>query len=349
MSVRAGRNSFICSAARIVVEKMKNLATVIAIILVLTSIARGADAPPSGKVYRVGYISNAAGTRPVDDVFKKRLQELGYTEGQNLNIDWRFTKGERDRYSGLVTELVNLRVDCIVAGGVGLTRLLKQATSTIPIVMANADDDPVQQGLVASLARPGGNVTGFTNIGSDLAGKRLELLKEIVPNATRVALLSSGGQTAAAGHVRESQAVAPALGLRLQVLEAPDPDAAKIERAFKSAVTERVNALVVISVGGIATHTAQIANLAVKNRLPAMYTVAEAIRNGGLVSYADDALDRLGRVAEYVDRILKGTKPTDLPVQRPAKFELIVNLNAAKQIGLTVPANVLARADKIVK
>ena len=132
-------------------------------------------------------------------------------------------------------------------------------------------------------------------------------------------------------------------------LKIPDPDAAKIERAFKSAVTERVNALVVISVGGIATHTAQIANLAVKNRLPAMYTVAEAIRNGGLVSYADDALDRLGRVAEYVDRILKGTKPADLPVQRPAKFELIVNLNAAKQIGLTVPANVLARADKIVK
>jgi putative ABC transport system substrate-binding protein len=276
------------------------------------------------------------------------LQELGYAEGQNLTIHWAFTKGDRDRVPGLVAELVNLKVDCIVAGGVGLTRAAKQATGTIPIIMANADDDPVQRGLVASLARPGGNVTGFINIGSDLAGKRLELLKEIVPKATRVAILSSGAE-GAAGHVRESQAVAPALGIRLQPLEVPNPDAGGIERAFKLAVTERANALVVVNAGGIGSHRRQIVSLAVKMRLPAMYTTAESVLDGGLVSYGDDALDRSRRVAEYVDRILKGTKPADLPVQRPIKFELIINLNAAKQIGLTVPPNVLARADKIIK
>jgi putative tryptophan/tyrosine transport system substrate-binding protein len=327
---------------------MKRVFKLVAITLVLAWFATDGEAQQAGKVFRIGYLSNSAVIGPLGEVFKKRLQDLGYADGRNLTIAWAFAKGDRNRVPGLVAELVNLKVDCIVAGGVALTRAAKQATGTIPIIMANADDDPVQQGLVASLARPGGNVTGFINIGSDLAGKRLELLKEIVPKATRVAILSSGAE-GAVGHVRESQAVAPALSLQVQVLEVPNPDAAKIERAFKSAVTERVNALVVVTPGGIANHTVQIASLAAKTRLPAMYTVAEAIRDGGLVSYGDDALDRLGRVAEYVDRILKGTKPADLPVQRPVKFELIVNLNAAKQIGLTIPPNVLARADRVVK
>jgi putative ABC transport system substrate-binding protein len=322
----------------------------IVIAVALTGIGGGADAQPAGKVYRVGSIINAASIRPVEAAFRKRLQELAYTEGQNLIIEWRFGRGDRDRIPGLVADLVNLRVDCIVAGGVGPTRAAKNATATIPIVMLNADDDPVQQGLVASLARPGGNVTGFTNRGSDLAGKRLELLKEIVPKATRMAILSAGREgDADAGHVRESQAVAPALGIRLQSLEVPNPDAAKIERAFQLAVTERANGLVVVSTGGIVNHTAQLASLAVKTRLPAMYTNADFVRDGGLVSYTDDALDRSRRVAEYVDRILKGTKPAELPVQRPVKFELIVNLNAAKQIGLTVPPNLLARADKVIR
>jgi putative ABC transport system substrate-binding protein len=329
---------------------MKRLVHMIVIAVALTGIGGGADAQPAGKVYRVGYIINAASIRPVEAAFRKRLQELAYTEGQNLIIEWRFGRGDRDRIPGLVADLVNLRVDCIVAGGVGPTRAAKNATATIPIVMLNADDDPVQQGLVASLARPGGNVTGFTNRGSDLAGKRLELLKEIVPKATRMAILSAGREgDADAGHVRESQAVAPALGIRLQSLEVPNPDAAKIERAFKLAVTERANGLVVVSTGGIVNHTAQLASLAVKTRLPAMYTNADFVRDGGLVSYTDDALDRSRRVAEYVDRILKGTKPAELPVQRPVKFELIVNLNAAKQIGLTVPPNLLARADKVIR
>jgi len=332
---------------------MKFVFKLVAITMVLAWFATDGDAQQAGKVYRIGYINSAAGIRPADEAFRKRLQELGYTEGRNLTIDWQFTKGDRAQFQRMVAELVNRRVDCIVAGGIALTRLSKQATDTIPIVMSNADDDPVQQGLVASLARPGGNVTGFTNIGSDLAGKRVELLKEIAPKATRMAIISTAAERrdgANAAHIRESQAVAPVLGIRLQSIEVPTPpDAAGIERAFKSAVTERVNALVVISVAGIANHTAQIASLAVKTRLPAMYTNADFVRDGGLVSYTDDALDRSRRVAEYVDRILKGTKPADLPVQRPAKFELIINLNAAKQIRLTVPANLLARADRVIK
>jgi putative ABC transport system substrate-binding protein len=327
---------------------MKIVFKLVAITMVLAWFATDADAQQAGKVYRIGYISNAAGIRPADEAFRKRLQELGYSEGQNLIIEWQFAKGDRDQYQRLVAELVNRRVDGIVAGGVALTRYAKEATTTIPIVMSNADDDPVQQGLVASLARPGGNVTGFINIGSDLAGKRLELLKEIVPKATRVAILSSGRE-GAAGHVRESRPVAPALGIRLQSVEVPSPDSSGIERAFKLAVTERANGLVIVSTSDFGNHMAQIASLAAKTRLPAIYTVAEFFRSGGLVSYSDDALDRSRRVAEYVDRILKGTKPADLPVQRPAKFELIINLNAAKQIGLTVPPNVLARADGIIK
>jgi putative ABC transport system substrate-binding protein len=328
---------------------MKIVFKLVAITMVFAWFVSDGEAQQTGKAYRIGYVSNADNNRGVQgEAFKKRLQELGYAEGQNLTIHWAFTKGDRDRVPGLVVELVNLKPDCIVAAGVGLTRAAKQATGTIPIVMANADEDPVQQGLVASLARPGGNVTGFTNIGSDLAGKRLELLKETFPKATRVALLSAGGP-GAGGHIKESQSVAPTLGIRLQSIEVPNPEPAGIERAFKNAVNERANALVVVNTGGITNHLVQIASLAVKTRLPAMYTAAESVRDGGLMSYADDPIDRSRRVAEYVDRILKGTKPGDLPVQRPVKFELIINLNAAKQIGLTIPPSVLARADRIIK
>jgi len=328
---------------------MKIVFALSALVMALGLSVSGADAQQPGKAYRIGYLLNAATIGGVQqEAFKKRLQELGYAEGQNLTIHWAFTKGDRDRVPGLVAELVNLKPDCIVAVGVGLTRAVKQATGTIPIVMANADEDPVQQGLVSSLARPGGNVTGFTNIGSDLAGKRLELLKETVPKATRIALLSAGGP-GAGGHIKESQSVAPTLGIQLQSIEVPNPEPAGIERACKDAVSERANALVVVNTGGITNHRAQIASLAVKTRLPAMYTTAESVRDGGLMSYADDPTDRSRRVAEYVDRILKGTKPGDLPVQRPVKFELIINLNAAKQIGLTIPPSVLARADRVIK
>jgi putative ABC transport system substrate-binding protein len=316
--------------------------------IALTFIIGGAvaRAQQAGKVYRVGYLNNAASIRPVDAAFRKGLQELGYTEGQNLAIEWRFAKGERARFQSLAAELVNLRVDCIVAGGVGLTRAAKQATRTIPIIMSNADDDPVQQGLVGSLARPGGNVTGFTNFGSDLAGKRLELLKEAVPKATRVAILHSSGETAMS-HVRETRVVAPALNVQLQSVAVQDAEF--LEKAFQIAKSGRAEALIVVHVGLMASLMTQSIGLAAKLRLPAMYSDSQFALSGGLMSYSDDAFDRTRRVAEYVDRILKGTKPADLPVQRPIKFELIINLNAAKQIDLTVQPNVLARADKIIK
>jgi len=303
-------------------------------------------AQQSGKIYRVGYLNNTDSMRPLESAFRKRLQELGYTEGQNLIIEWRLTKGDRSRVPSLVADLINLKVDSIVSGGVGLTRALREATATIPIVMMNADDDPVRTGLVASLARPGGNVTGFTNIGSELAGKRLELLKETVPKSTRVAILFMK-DTAADGHVRETETVAPALGIRLQLLALKDGTG--IEGAFKNAVTQRANGLIVVHVGGVVNYLPQIVSLAAKAKLPAIYSDSQGVISGGLMSYSDDAPDRARRVAEYVDRILKGTQPADLPVQRPIKFELIINLNAAKQIGLTVPPNFLARADKVIK
>ncbi len=247
----------------------------------------------------------------------------------------------------LAAELVRLKVDCIVAAGVGPTRAVKNATSTIPIVMGNADDDPVRQGLVASLARPGGNVTGFTNVGSDLAGKRLELLKETVPKASRVAILWDPMGPGGAGHVRETGSVAPALGVKLQFVEVRDPG--DLDNAFQAAVKGRAEGLIVVTTGLMASHRPRIINLAVKTRLPAIYSNVNFVREGGLMSYAADGPERLRGVATYVDKILKGTKPADLPVQRPVKFELVFNLNAAKQIGLTIPPNTLARADKVIR
>jgi putative ABC transport system substrate-binding protein len=259
---------------------------------------------------------------------------------------------KKKRYSDkvcaiLAAELVTLKVDCIVATGVAPTRAAKQATSTIPIVMGNADDDPVRQGLVASLARPGGNVTGFTNIGSDLAGKRLELIKETVPKASRVAILLDPKGPGGMGHVRETEIVAPALGVKLQLVEVRGPE--ELDNAFQAAVKGRAEALIVVTTGLMGNHRSRIVNLAVKTRLPAMYSNTYFVREGGLMGYAADIPARWRGVAAYVDKVLKGAKPADLPVQQPTKFEFIINLKAAKQIGLTIPPNVLARADKVIK
>ena len=310
-----------------------------------------AEAQQPTKVYRIGYLSNAPGIGPVQEEFRQRLRELGYSEGQNLIIEWRFTKGngERTPVKGLcvfASELVKLKVDCIVAVGVGPAHAAKQATLTIPIVMGNADDDPVRQGLVASLARPGGNVTGFTNIGSDLAGKRLELLKEAVPKATRVAILHSSGETAMS-HVRETKVVAPALNVQLQSVAVKDADF--LEKAFQTARSGRAEALIVVHTGLMLNLRTQSINVAAKLRLPAMYSDSQFALAGGLMSYSDDSLDRSRRVAGYVDRILQGTKAAELPVEQPKKFEFIINLKGAEQIGFTIPPNLLARADKVIR
>jgi putative tryptophan/tyrosine transport system substrate-binding protein len=318
-----------------------------ALVMALGCSVSGADAQQPRKAYRIGYVGTASGIGPMQDAFKNRLREVGYAEGQNLIIEWRFSKGDLDRIPVLVAELVKLKVDCIVAVGVGPTDSAKQATGTIPIVMANADDDPVRRGLVASLARPGGNVTGFVNIGSELAGKRLELLKETVPRLSRVAILRTAGDSAAAGHERETKVAAQALGVQLQTLEARDVES--LEKVFEVAKTGRPEGLIIVYTGLIIAQRERTVSLATRSRLPAIYSNSQPVLTGGLMSYSDDSLDRSRRVAEYVDRILKGTKPADLPVQRPAKFELIINLNAAKQIGLTIPPNVLVRADRVIK
>jgi putative ABC transport system substrate-binding protein len=280
-------------------------------------------------------------------MLRRNLSDLGYIEGRNLVIEWQFFKGKLDRLPDLAAELVRLKVDCIITIGVSPTRAAMQATSMIPIVMGNADDDPVRQGLVASLARPGGNVAGFTNVGSDLAGKRLELLKEIVPKASRMAIVWDPKGQGSAGHARETEIAAPALGIQLQRMEVQVPE--DLENTFQAAVKKRAGALIVVTAGLMNSHRVRIVNLVLKTRLPAMYSNPDFVSIGGLMSYAADPSERLRGTATYVDKILKGTKPADLPVQQPKKFEFVINLKAAKQIGLTIPPNVLARADRVIR
>ena len=329
---------------------MKKKITALTLSAMLFALCLPAEAQQTGKVYRLGYLTNASEIREdSEETFRNALRELGYVEGRNLAIEWRFSKGQLDRLPDLASELVNLKLDCIVALGVAPTRAVKEATNTIPIVMGNADDDPVRQGLVVSLARPGGNVTGFTNIGSDLAGKRLEILKETIPKASRVAIVWDPRGPAGTGHAIETKSIAPSLGVQLQPFEVRVPE--DVENAFHAAVKVRADALIVVTTGlmTVTTNRARIMNLAAKARLPVMYTSSTPVFAGGLMSYSDDSRDRSRRVAVYVDKILKGAKPGDLPVQRPMKFEFVINLKAAKQIGLTIPPNVLARADKVIR
>ena len=306
-----------------------------------------AEAQQAKKTYRIGYLTNSSEfSKESEGTFRQALRDRGYIEEQNLVIDRRF-KGQLDQLPQLGAELVGFKPQCIVAVGVAPTIAVKQATNTIPIVMGNADDDPVRHGLVASLNRPGGNVTGFINIGSELAGKRLEILKEIVSRATRVGILFDANGPGGVGHVRESESIAPALGLRIERLELSSPE--NLEKTFQAAIARGVEAVIVVNTAVIVGHNARIIKLAAQTRLPAMYTSSSSVAAGGLMSFSDDPGDRAKRVADYVDKILKGTHPADLPVQQPTKFELVINLKTAKQIGLTIPPNVLARADRVIR
>jgi putative ABC transport system substrate-binding protein len=312
----------------------------------LFSLCFSVEAQPPKKTYRIGYLSPRLGIDSRAEAFQQGLGKLGYVEGQNLVIEWRFTKGKTGHFPELAAELVRLKMDCILAIGVSAIHALKQLTDTIPIVMGTIDADPVKQGFVASLARPGGNITGFTGIAYDIAGKRLELLKETVPKASRAAILVDPSPAAEA-HVKEAESASRNLGMQLQLLEVRQPE--ELDNAFKIARQQRAQVLTIVATGLINSHRPRIVNLAVNTRLPAIYSHADFVRDGGLMSYADDNRDRLRRAATYVDRILKGTKPADLPVQQPTKFEFIVNLKAAKQIGVTIPPNVLARADRVIR
>ncbi len=303
-----------------------------------------AQAQQPGKAYRIGYL--AAG--PIDESFRQRLRELGYIEGKNLLIEYRFAKSA-DQYPDLANDVVRLRVDLILAVGVTATRAAKNATGAIPIVMGNASDDPVRQGLVASLARPGGNVTGVIDMLPDLAGKRLELLKETFPRLSRVGHLVQRGSPdgPVQTHLKETEVAARSLGVQVRTLQVPSAD--DLENAFQAATKGGAEALVVVGTGILIPQRQRIVKLELKNRLPAMHTNLKWVPDGGFMSYTTDQPARYRRAAEYVDRILKGIKPADLPVERPTKFIFEINLKTAKQIGLTIPPNVLVRADRVIK
>jgi putative ABC transport system substrate-binding protein len=307
-----------------------------------------AEAQQATKIPRIGYLSAnfASSELARTDAFWQGLRGLGYAEGKNIVIEFRFAEGKRDRAPALATELVRLKVGVIVTAGTGSTRTANEATNTIPIVMTQ-DPDPVGNGFVASLARPGGNITGLSTLSRELSGKRLELLKEIIPKLARVAVLGTSTNSSNAQALRETELAAGALAVKLQYLDVRGPR--DIETAFRAASKERADAVIFLGGPVLASHRTQFADLAVKSRLPATYWRSDIVEAGGLMSYAVNLADLDRRAAVFVDKILKGAKPADLPVEQPTKFELVINLKAAKQIGLTIPPSVLARADRVIK
>jgi ABC-type uncharacterized transport system substrate-binding protein len=307
-----------------------------------------AEAQPAKKVFRIGLLS---GNRPSPmpsniEAFRQGLRELGYVEGQNISVEYRFAEGKEERYAILAAELVNLGVDVIVTFGTQATVAAKQATSTIPILVGNAGD-LVGEGLVASLARPGGNITGFTSVDPDLSAKRLQLLRETLPKVSRVAVLYHGGPGGDQDELREIQTAAKTLGVQIQPLQVLEPD--QFQRSYTAMTKERAQALIVFVGSFTAFHRKELLELAAKIRIPTMCGNPEWSEAGGLISYGNDRRDQFLRVATYVDKILKGTKPADLPVQQPMKYELVINVKTAKEIGVTIPPNVLARADRVIR
>ena len=317
----------------------------------LFALCFSAAAQQPKKVPRIGYLSgvDAATESTRSEAIRLALRERGHIEGQNIAIEYRYSEGKIDRAPELLAELVRLKVDIIVvAGGTPWVRAAKNATKTIPVVMVGGGSDPVGAGLVESLARPGGNVTGITNLTGELGGKRLELFKEAVPKVARVAVLYDPAAPSPVLEVKEVLPVAArALGLTVRSWEVRATDG--FERVFAALNKERPDGLYVTSGTLMNANQKRIVGFALKSRLPSVYTVRAAVDAGGLMSYGADQADSYRRVAYFVDRILKGAKPADLPVEQPTKFELVINLKTAKQIGLTIPPEVLARATKLIK
>jgi putative ABC transport system substrate-binding protein len=307
-----------------------------------------AQAQQPTKIPRIGFLSagSASSQSFRVEAFRQGLRELGYVEGKNIVIEYRYADGKLDRLPALVAELGRLKVDIIISGGPAVTRSAKEATVTIPIVMG-FDNDPVGSGFVASLARPGGNITGLSTLAPEISGKQLELLKEVVPRLSRVAVLGKSTEPGYAQVLREMELAAGALGLRLQSLEVRDP--MDISIAFREASKGRAGAILVLANPVLFSHRTQTVELAIKNRLPAIYYATEFVEDGGLMTYGVSVTDLFRRAATYVDKILKGRTPADLPVEQPMRFEFIISLPAAKKIGLTIPPNVLVRADKVIR
>jgi putative ABC transport system substrate-binding protein len=304
------------------------------------------------RIPRIGYLAGfAEANRPGLQVeaFRRGLRELGYIEGENILVEYRYVEGKPDRIPSLIAELVNLNIDVLIsASGGSADRAAKQATKTIPVILVTTQD-PVATGIVDSLARPGGNITGLTRFTRDLSAKRLELLKEAVPKISRVGVLwSTGNAPQPLNSFQSYDAAAYNLKIRLQSLEVSSskPD---LERVFRDADKVQVSALVIVTGPLLVRHLKKVTDLTIKNRLPSMYEGSEYVEAGGLLSYAANDSENFRRAAVYVDKILKGAKPGDLPVEQPTKFELVVNLKTAKQIGLTIPPNVLARANRVIR
>jgi putative ABC transport system substrate-binding protein len=314
----------------------------------LFALSLSAEAQQPTKIPRIGYLATASlsAISARIEAFRQGLRELGYVEGKNIVIEWRSAEGKPDRLPALLDELVRLKVDIIVTGGSGVTRPAKEATSTIPIVMTN-ESDPVGSGFVASLARPGGNITGLATLRPELSGKQLELLKETIPKLSRVAVLGTSTDPGYAQVLKELELAAGALKVKLQFLDVQNSK--DIETAFRAAKKGRAEAVLVLGSGVLTSQRTQIVEIVVKNRLPIIYHQSLYMDDGGLMFYGASITDLDRRAATYVDKLLKGRTPADLPVEQPMRFEFIINLKAAKQIGLTIPPNVLVRADKVIR
>ena len=298
----------------------------------------------TGKVHRIGFLTQRSGPGTREEAFRQGLRDLGYVPERDIAIEYRYAAGRLDRLSELATELVRLKVEVIVTGGPAATRSAKDATTAIPIVMAQ-DSDPVGNGFVASLARPGGNVTGLSALYTEIDGKRLELLTEVVPRLSRVAVFGNSSEPGNARALRETERAAEALAVQLQYLDVRGPK--DIETAFQAARQGRAGAVLMLFGPVLPLH--QLAVIAIKSRLPVMSASTEAVEAGGLVSYGVSVTDLFRRAATYVDKILKGAKPADLPVEQPSKFELVINLKTAKALGLTIPQSILLRADQVIE
>jgi putative ABC transport system substrate-binding protein len=322
----------------------------ILVAMMLLAVGVTAQAQQPAKVPWIGYLSSGDATSESAraEAIRLALRDLGYIEGQNIAIEYRYAEGRRDRVPEFAAELVRLKVDIIVAaGGAATVRAAKNATKTIPIVMVGSGIEPVEAGLIESFASPGGNVTGITNLITELSGKRLELLKDAVPKLARVAVLYDPATPSSVLEVKELQTAAGALRLTIQPWEVRAAN--DFEKVFAATVKQRPDGLYVSNAPLMTTNRNRIAGLALKSRLPSIYNNRQIVDTGGLMSYGADFAGSYRRVAYYVDKILKGAKPADLPVEQPTKFEFVINLKTAKQIGLTIPPNVLARADKVIK
>jgi len=337
---------FLCALCAFVVKSISGLRVLICVLLLALSFP--ADAQEPAKVWRIGVLVSSSPSLNAsrDEALRQGLHEIGYVEGKNIIMEYRYAEGKLDRLSDLAADLVRLKPDVILAGGTRVAVAAKQATSTIPIVVTGAGD-LVAAGLVDNLNRPGGNVTGVSRLSADIIGTRVELLKEIVPKVTRLATLLNRENPGYAASLREIELDALAQGIKLQLLAARSPD--DLERAFRAAAKESANSLLVMVDAMFSNYRSRIVELAAKHRLPAIYDRVDFVEAGGLISYGMNLADLSRRAIWYVDQILKGAKPANLPLTEPAKFELVINLKTAKQIGLTIPPNVLARADRVIQ